>query len=112
MLWQITAVMAYNDKIIIQQRTDGRGDAGGVEETWSTYKTVWAEIDDLSGNKDNAADMPVYEDSMSFKIHTHDAPDVTTKMRISWESQYFYIRSKQRDGRLRTTLIADAYDDE
>lgn len=104
--------MAYNDKIIIQQTTESRGDAGGVEDTWSTYKTVWAEIDDLAGNKDNSADMPVYEDSFSFKIHKADAPDVTTKMRISWESQYWYIRSKQREGRLRWVLIAEAYDDE
>jgi SPP1 family predicted phage head-tail adaptor len=104
--------MAYNDKIVIQQSTDTRGDAGGVEETWVTYKTVWADIDDLSGSKENTSDMPVYEDSMSFKIHAHDAPAVTTKMRISWNSQYWYIRSKQRDGRLRFMLIADAYDDE
>ena len=104
--------MAYNDKIIIQEPTEARGDAGGVEETWTTYKTVWAEIDDLGGGKDNASEMPVYTDSFSFKIHKTDAPDVTTKMRISWESEYWYIRSKQREGRLRWVLIADTHDDE
>ena len=104
--------MAYNDKIIIQQPTETRGDAGGVEESWATYKTVWAEIDDQGGNTDSSSEMPVYEDSMSFRIHQADAPDVTTKMRISWGSEYWYIRSKQRDGRLRFVLYADAYDDE
>ena len=104
--------MAYNDKIIIQQTTESRGDAGGVEDTWTTYKTVWAEIDDLSGGKDETSDMTVYSDGMSFKIHKADAPDVTTKMRISWDSLTWYIRSRQREGRLRWILTADNFDDE
>jgi len=104
--------MAYNDQIVIEQPTEARGDAGGIEDTWTTYKTVWAEIDDLAGSKDFTSDMPVYTNSMSFIIHQHDAPDVTTKMRIVWNSENWYIRSRQRDGRLRWTLIADTDDDE
>lgn len=104
--------MAYNDKIVIQQTTESRGDAGGVEDTWTTYKTVWADIDDLGGGKGESSDMTVYTDVISFKIHQKDAPDVTTKMRISWNSEYYYIRSKQREGRLRWVLMGDANDDE
>ena len=104
--------MAYNDKIVIQQSTETRDAYGEVDTTWSTYKTVWAEIDDSGGSKDFTSDMPVYEDGMSFKIRQADAPDLTTKMRISWNSQVWIIRSKQRDGRLRWNIIADAYDDE
>ncbi|KKM27306.1 hypothetical protein LCGC14_1576050 [marine sediment metagenome] len=105
--------MAYREKIIIQQTTESRGDAGGTKDAWATYKTVYAEIDDLSGSKDNTADMPVYEDGMSFKIHKDDAPDVTTKMRISYEGDIWCIRSRQKDVRRGyITLIADSYDDE
>jgi len=107
-----TGVMAYNDKIIIQQTTEGRGTAGGIEDTWTTYKSVWADIEDVSSYVSHESEMPVHEDSKSFKIHKHDAPSVTTKMRISYDSQYFFIRSIQKEGRLRTVLVAEAYDDE
>lgn len=104
--------MTFNDSIVIQQTTESRGTAGGVEDTWSTYKTVWAQIEDVSGNENFSSDMRVYEDAKSFKIHQEDAPDVTTKMRISYDSRYFRITSMSKEGRLRTTLIAVALDDE
>ena len=105
--------MAFREKIIIQQPTEARGDAGGVEETWTTYKTVYAEIDDLSGGEDNTSDMVVYVNGLSFKIHKKDAPDVTTKMRISYDSEYWYIRTRRVDRRRGfIELTGEAYDDE
>jgi len=105
--------MAYNDSIVIQQQADARGDYGEADTgAWSTYKTVWAEITDTTSSVTEESEMPVFEDSKSFKIHSHDAPAVTTKMRISYDSQYFLIRSIRKEGRLRTILIASAYDDE
>jgi head-tail adaptor len=105
--------MAYNDKIIIQQYTQSRDTLGAIDAgSWGTYKTVWAEIDDTGGNVTDESEMPVYGYSTTFTIRTVDAPAVTTKMRISWSSEIFYIRSIHKEGRLRTVLTADAYDDE
>ena len=105
--------MAYNDSIIIQQYTQARDTLGAIDAgTWGTYKTVWADISDPYGSVSNESDMPVYSESINFKIHTHDAPAVTTKMRISYNSQYYLIASIQKEGRLRTVLTATAYDDE
>jgi len=104
--------MAYNDKIIIQQKTEARNADGDVVKTWSTYKTVWAEVSDSGDGIDNQSEQSVYYDSKDFKIHSRDAPAVTTAMRISYDSQYFFIRGISRDGRLRKTLTATAYDDE
>ena len=105
--------MAYNDSIVIQQTSSARGDYGEAGPgAWTTYKTVWAEIEDISGNENFSSDMKVYEDIKSFKIHTHDAPSVTTKMRVSYDSRMFLITSLNKDGRLRTTIMAIAYDDE
>ena len=56
--------------------------------------------------------MPVYTDTRTFKIHTHDAPDVTTKMRISYDSNYYMIRSISKEGRLHIRLIVEDFDDE
>ena len=105
--------MAYNDSIVIQQQATAHGVYGEADTgAWSTYKTVWAEIDDSTSSVSQESEMPVFEDSKSFKLHTHDAPAVTTKMRISYDSQYFFIRSIRKEGRLRTVLIGSAYDDE
>ena len=104
--------MTYNDSIIIQQLTQVRDDYGGDASTWATYKTVWAEIEDVSGNENFQSDQRIYEDSKSFKVHTHDAPDITTKMRISYDSRVFLIISLNKEGRLRTKMMGIAYDDD
>ena len=104
--------MAYNDKIIIQQRTDARDDYGEMDPTWSTYKTLWGERADDGGYIDYTSDQPVYSGLLSFRIHIHDAPSVTTKMRISYDSKYYMIRSLTKEGRLHTVLSVEAFDDE
>lgn len=104
--------MAYNDKIVIQQKTVSADTYGERDPTWTTYKTVWAEMEDTGGVVDYSADMPIYSDTRTFIIHTHDAPDVTTDMRVSYDSEYHMIRSIRKDGRLRTKLTVQAFDDE
>ena len=104
--------MAYNDKIVIQQSTETRDDYGEVDVTWSTYKTVWAEMDVPGGGKTHETDMPIYYDNRLFTIRSYDAPDVTTKMRISYDSDIYLILSIQKRGRMFTVLITEAFDDE
>ena len=104
--------MAYNDKIVIQQATESRDDYGEVDTTWATYKTVWAERQDQTGNRGHNAEMPIFTDGITFKIHRHDAPDLTTKMRVSYDSQVWVIRGMRRDGRLHTVIDIEAFDDE
>jgi len=108
-----TEHLTYNDSIVIQEYTQSRDTYGAIDAgSWATYKTVWAEIEDTQSNVSHESDMPVFEDGKSFKVHTHGAPSVTTKMRISYDSEFFYIRSIRKEGRLRTILVAEAYDDE
>ena len=104
--------MGYNYQIVIQQRTDTQDDYGEMDATWSTYKTVWAERDDTGGVVSYESEQPVYSDTMIFKIHSYDAPDVTTKMQISYNSQIFAIRSVRKDGRFHLHLVTEAFDDE
>ena len=104
--------MTFNDKIVIQQYTQARDTYGAIDAgTWATYKAVWAEVEDVQSNVTYDSEIPVFEDGKSFKIHTHDAPSVTSKMRIIHDSQYYAIRSIRKEGRLRTVLIAESYDD-
>ena len=104
--------MGYNYQLIIQESTETRSSAGAVDTSWSTYKTVWAERDDDGGDVGYNAEQPVYSDALSFKIHSYDAPDVTTKMRISYDSDLFWIRSISREGRFHLHLVTEAFDDE
>jgi len=104
--------MAYNDLIVIQQRTDARDDYGEMDPTWSTYKSVWAELQTQGGSRSIQSDMPVFTDGITMRIHTHDAPAVTSKMRVSYDSQYWYINRITKEGRLHTVLDLEAYDDE
>jgi len=105
--------MTYNDQIVIQQTDSARGEYGEAGPgDWTTYKTVWAEIEDISGNENFASDMRVYEDAKSFKIHLQDAPAVTSKMRVSYDSRFFSINSINKQSRLRWLLIGVAFDDE
>jgi len=104
--------MAYNDKIVIQQKVVSADDYGERDPTWTTYKTLWAEMIDEGGVIDYESEMPVYTDTRAFKYHAHDAPDVTTKMRVSHDNKYHDIRSIRKEGRLHITLTVQAYDDE
>jgi SPP1 family predicted phage head-tail adaptor len=104
--------MAYNDLIVIQQKTVARDDYGEPDPTWTTYKSVWAEKVERGGDRTYQGDMPVFTDGITLRIHTHDAPAVTSKMRISYDSQYWTIVAIEKEGRLHTVLNAEAYDDE
>lgn len=103
--------MAYNYKIIIQQSTETRDDYGEVDTSWSTYKTVWAKRENTGGGMGYESDQPVYAADIVLKFRTKDAPDVTTKMRVSFQSKIYLIRSIQWD-KMNTTLIGEAFDDE
>ena len=104
--------MAYNDLIVIQQRTDTPDDYGERDPTWTTYKTVWAERQDQNGHRAIQSDMPVFTDGISFKIHAPDAPDVTTKMQVVFEGDEWKIIRLERSGRLHYLLYVEAKDDE
>ena len=104
--------MAYNDRVVIEQKTVSADTYGERDATWRTYKTVWAERQAQSGSKTNQADMPVFGDSITFKIHAHDAPDITSKMRANYDSQYWDIVRLERTGRLHYVLHIEAWDDE
>ncbi len=104
--------MAYSDQIVIQQATDGRGTAGAPVPTWATYKTVWAERQDQNGYKANESEMPVFTDGISFKIHLYDAPNLTSKMQVSYDSDEWDIIRIEKLGRFHFIIYVEAHDDE
>ena len=106
--------MAYNDLITIQQNTVSRDTNGFKQFSWSTYKQCWADIEDTGGSLSYESDSPIWRDTKTFKIRTHDAPSVKAypQMRIVYDSDYFMVVGIEKDGRLFTTLTGEATDDE
>ena len=101
-----------NDKIVIEEPDSSRGTIGADEPEWTTHVTSWAEITNLSGNENFISDMVIYSDTKRFKIHYPEGKNVTSAMRIKWNSQYFYITSVNHENRLLTYLMAVAKDDD
>lgn len=102
-----------NDKIVIEEPDSTRGATlGQVEPDWTTHVTSWAEIVTISGNENFTTDMVIYSDTKKFKIHYPEGKNVTSKMRINWNSQYFSITSVNHENRLITVLMAVAKDDD
>ncbi len=69
-------------RIVIQQKTRGASDGAGgnVSETWSTYKELWAGIDQRSAREIVAADQTVRR--MSAQIMVRYRTDLNSAMRI------------------------------
>jgi len=105
--------MAMNEFITVQQVTETRSSTGAVSESWATHVQSWADIQQLSGTEQFSSDMTVYTDTKKFILNYQEAKDITSKMRISYNSAYYNITSVNHEpGRVRTTLIAYRNDDE
>ena len=101
-----------NDKIVIQEVTESRSGAGGVTESWSEFATVWADVEQISGNENYTSDMLVYNDLKRFKIYYNHGQDVTAKMRIIYRGDKYWINSISNVDRLETVITATRQDDE
>jgi SPP1 family predicted phage head-tail adaptor len=101
-----------NDKIVVEEPDSTRGTIGAHEPVWTTHVTSWADITNISGNENFTTDMVIYSDTKQFIIHYNEGQNVTSKMRINYNSQYFYITSVNHEKRLKTRLVAVAKDDD
>ena len=104
--------MDFSDYIIIEQTTQARSSTGAVTDTWTTHVESWAEVSQVSGSENFNSEMIVYNDIKEFVIHYEEGKNVTPKMRISFDSGYYYITSVNHKRRLLTTLLAVRNDDE
>ena len=106
------AALKMREKIVIQSFTYSSDSQGTVDETWVTHQNAWAEVKQLSGSENFVSGMDVYDDIKSFLIHYIEGQNVTPKMRIYYDSQYYYIISVEHRDKLKTLLVAVRNDDE
>lgn len=83
--------------ITIQSYTESKNSYGEAEKTWATHSTVWAEIMDDTGNVTVTDGQTIASEIVRFRIRYDSA--VNTKMRISYNSNYYSIRQVIEEGR-------------
>jgi SPP1 family predicted phage head-tail adaptor len=78
-------------KITIQKTTQTADSIGGIIDSWSTFATVWAHIEPLKG-KETLQGEQISTD-LFLRITIRYLSGLTAKMRISWNSRTFDIKS-------------------
>lgn len=83
--------------IVIQSATETRDDYGAVVQTWTTFATVWARKRDIRGSEQFDVQQVNPRIAATFLIYWLSG--ITEKMRISYDGQYWDIRSINEIGR-------------
>ena len=74
---------SLTDRIVIEQATETRNSVGEVTLSWSTFETVWADVQALSGRETER-----YGQIVGFtghKVTIRELPGVKVSMRVVWE---------------------------
>ena len=87
------AIMAgiLRHRITIEQLTTTQDAYGGIIESWSTFKTVWAEISPLRGHEYWEAKQ--INSQIAGKIRIRYLPGVKPDMRVNFGTRYFNIEA-------------------
>jgi SPP1 family predicted phage head-tail adaptor len=97
-------------RITIQSYTTTQNSYGEETKSWSDLVTVWAAVEPLQGREYWAAQKVNAELTVQFRIRYRAG--ITPKMRVYYDSRYFYIISgvnpKQRNEELILLCKEDA----
>jgi len=78
------------NRIYIKRVTETQSASGALQESWSTFKALWAEINPKFGREYFSSQQIVEELSLVIAIRYY--PDIVSKMRIEYGSRVFDIR--------------------
>jgi SPP1 family predicted phage head-tail adaptor len=94
-------------RVTIQQFSESQNDYGEPVKSWTTYVTRWAKITDVSGREEFSNFQTVSSVLTLFRVRYKSG--ITTKMRISHNSNYYNILSVKEIGRQEgIDLLAEA----
>lgn len=80
-----------NAQLVFETNTPTRSSSGEAIAGWSAYKTVWGELNQVSGGEAfRSRQVHASADSV-FEFDWIDAPDVTTAMRATYGSRVFDV---------------------
>jgi SPP1 family predicted phage head-tail adaptor len=84
------------ERIVFQQQSRTVDSMGGAAVTWSTVTTVWASVDETSGNETFPTLQIKPKTTVTFMIRYLST--ITQAMRISWNSNFYNIQSIINEG--------------
>jgi len=79
------------DRIVIQQRSTSKDGFGEQLHTWTTFNTVWARVEPLSGKEFFAAQE--FRAEVTTKITIRYLSGVLPKMRVSFDGSIYDIHA-------------------
>lgn len=93
-------------RIIIQQNVPTKDDIGGVDESWTIFATVWANVKTLEsgGQGESFGSEQVFSQDMK-KFSIRYLSNITNKMRIVFDGGNFDIKFTKEIGRREGLLI-------
>lgn len=97
------------NRIIIQTTTESQSTSGYNVNTWSTFATVWASIEPLNGKEYFDSQQVNAEENTRFRIRY--LQNITTKMRVSWNSRIYDIRSIININEINKEMVLMAVED-
>lgn len=110
MLQTKTNIGKRDRRIVIQELTNTSDEYNQPVPTWSTFATVWASVDDKSGNESYQADQLTATRRTIFNIRYLSG--VRETMRILYNNRYYNIEviaspDRNRSLELTTALLDD-----
>ena len=90
-------------RITIQQPSESQSAFVDMTISWATLRSVWAHVIYKSGNEKDQADRITDITTVIFTIRY--ASDVTQQMRVSFDSNTYYIDEVLHHGRKKWTQL-------
>lgn len=86
-----TTIGKMRYKVKLQKATTTRDAGGGVTESWTTLKEIWADIKPVSGSERYRQGK--VQETLTHEITIRYREDLGTNYRIQYESRNFNIKS-------------------
>jgi len=90
-------------RITIQQSTTTTNDYGEKVDGWATYRKVWAMLSFVRGDEQFEAEQKTAVRVVKFFVRYDSS--ITEKMRISWDSKIYDIRSIEQVSREKYLVL-------
>lgn len=80
----MTAIGKRRQRVVIQQVTRTPDGAGGFSQSWSTFATIWADVEERSGSQVFFSES--LQKRVTHKITARYLDGVTTDMRVLYQT--------------------------
>ena len=84
---------SMREQIVVQSASTSADAEGQLQQSWSTYKTVWARVEPIQGYERDKDDHLISGSYRRFTVNHRT--DITLLMRVSWSSSFWNITDVQ-----------------